>query len=118
MPVETAADRLAFFDTEEFGVEVSYTPAAGGGATTIIGHFDSAAASIEVDGEVAVQTRQPQLQCRVGDLAGGGHEGDTISITSGQLTAAGLDTAPAGTYKVRVVEPDGTGMVTLILEKQ
>lgn len=118
MPVETAADRLAFFDTDEFGVEVSYTPAAGGGATTIIGHFDSAAEQIEVENEIAIQTRRPQLQCRVEDLSGGGNDGDTIVVTSGQLLAAGLDMSAAGTYTVRVAEPDGTGMVTLILEKQ
>ncbi len=118
MPVETAADRLTFLNSDEFAVEATYTPAAGGASWTIKGLFDSAAIAIEVGGEVDVQTRKPMMTCRVDDLSGGGGEGDTIVLTSAQLLAAGLDTNPAGTYKVRIVQPDGTGMVDLALEKQ
>lgn len=118
MPVETAADRLTFVNADEFAVEATYTPVAGGASWAIKGLFDSAAIAIEVGGEVDVQTRKPMMTCRVDDLSGGGKQGDTIVLTSAQLLAAGLDTNAAGTYKVRIVQPDGTGMVELALEKQ
>lgn len=118
MPVETAANRLAFLNTDEFAVEATYTPVAGGASWTIQGIFDSAAIALEVGGEVDVQTRKPVMTCRVDDLSGGGKQGDTIVLSSAQLLAAGLDTNAAGTYKARIVQPDGTGMVELALEKQ
>lgn len=118
MPVETAADRLAFIETDDFAVEATYTPVSGGASSTVLGIFDSSAEVIELDGEAAVQSRRPRFLCRVDDLTNGGKESDQLVLSSSQLLAAGLDTNAAGTYLVRVVQPDGTGMVELILEKQ
>jgi hypothetical protein len=118
MPVETAADRLAFLNVDEFGVEATYRPSIGGLSWVIQGIFDSDASVIEVGGEVPVQSRRPRLVCRVDDITDGGNENDTVTLSSAQLLAAGLDTNAAGTYRVIVVQPDGTGMVELALEKQ
>ena len=118
MPVETASDRLVFLETDDFAVEATYTPVSGGGSSTIQGIFDSAAQIIEVEGETAVESRRPRFLCRVDDLTNGGKESDQLVLSSSQLLAAGLDTNAAGTYLVRVVQPDGTGIVELILEKQ
>lgn len=117
MPVETAADRLTFLSADEFGCEVTYTPVGGGLPLTVVGVFDSDFIAVDVGGEVPAATRQPRLHCRVDDLTLGGKEGDVIAITALQLAAAGLDTNSAGSYRVSVVQPDGTGMVTVALEK-
>ena len=118
MPVEPAADRLAFVDTAEFAVTASYVPAAGGAPRSLAGVFDSDEVVVDLGGEATVQSRQPRLTCRVDDLDLGGRKGDTVSLSEAQLTAAGLDRNAAGTYKVATVKPDGTGMVLLILELQ
>lgn len=118
MPVETAADRLAFLSADEFGCEVTYTPVSGGASSTIVGIFDSDFIAVDVGGEVPAATRQPRIHCRVDDLAGGGREDDVIAVSAGQLLAAGLDTNAAGTYLAKIIQPDGTGFVTLALEKQ
>lgn len=118
MPVETAADRLVFLDADEFGCEVTYTPVGGGGSSTVVGIFDSDYLAVDVGSEIQAATRQPRLLCRVDDLVAGARENDVIAISAEQLVAAGLDPAGAGTYLVKVIQPDGTGMVTLALEKQ
>lgn len=118
MPVETAADREGFYNTDEFGCEVSYTPVGGGSTTVIAGIWDSNTVLIDTESQVGVQSRAPTFMCRVDDVTSGGKYGDQIVVTQAQLLAAGLDPDPAGTYLVKVIEPDGTGMVTLILEKQ
>ena len=40
MPVESAADRAAFFNADEFAVAAVYTPPAGGGAQSVTGILD------------------------------------------------------------------------------
>jgi hypothetical protein len=118
MPVETAADRLAFVNSDEFACEVSYTPVGGGPARAIAGIFDSDYLAIDVGGEVEAATRHPRISCRVDDLTLGGKEDDSFVITAGQLEAAGLDVKGAGTYLVKLVQPDGTGFADLTLERQ
>lgn len=106
MPVESAADRAAFLDADEFGVTSSFTH-AGGTAVEIAGIFDNDYLDLEVEGEVGVASRSPRFVCRTADLddAGGANDGDSL-VVSGV------------TYKVRIVKPDGTGMSELKLEKQ
>lgn len=105
MPVETAADRLQFLNTDEFGVEATYTPVSGGASSTVKGIFDAATQAIEVGLEVAISSTSPQFQCRTADLTNGGKQRDTFVI-------AGV------TYKAKDVQPDGTGMTVVMLEKQ
>jgi hypothetical protein len=105
MAVETAADRLAFLNSDEFGVDASYTPLAGGGPTAIKAIFDAAAQALEIGLEVAIQSTAPQVWVRTSDLASGGRQGDTFVIDG-------------TTYKAVDVQPDGTGMTRVMLEKQ
>lgn len=105
MPVESAADRAVFVNTDDFGVASSYTLAAGGSASTINGIFDAAYAEVEVETEIGITSTGPAFICRTADLPSGYGAGDSIVIDS-------------TTYKVRVFKPDGTGMSVLKLEKQ
>lgn len=106
MAVESAADRLAFLNTDEFAATATYTPAAGGGSTTVQGIFDNDFLQVDTPGgESSVATLAPRFVCRTADLSGGGAFGDTLVISG-------------TTYKARVIQPDGTGMTTLWLEKQ
>ena len=103
MPIEGAADRAVFFSTDEFAVAGSYTLAAGGGAVTVNGIFDDAFAEVDTLASIAVGSSAPQFQCRSVDLPAGAGDGDTLVL-------------PAGTFKVRVVQGDGMGVTTLILD--
>lgn len=104
MPIETAADRLAFLSTDEFGAEGSYAPAAGGGSTTIAGIFDRPSISTDLNQAASLDAR-PTFYCREADLPGvaDGDAGD-------QLTVAG-----EGAFEVVSIEPDGQGMALLRL---
>ncbi len=91
------AEALApFFNPAEFGVAALYN-----GATTVNGIFD--AAYLEPLGN-DVEGYGPVFQCAAASVPSAAH-GDTFLISS-------------VTYKVRGVEPDGTGVVLLRLEKQ
>lgn len=102
MGVESADDILLFFDVEDFGEQVTYTP-DGGSATTIIGIFDDPQASRNASEMLEVTIPSPRLVCRTADVPNAA-DGD-------ELTARGVD------YIVRVVLTDGTGVTTLILEE-
>jgi hypothetical protein len=120
MPVESAADRASFLSADEFGVTASFTPASGGATIPLTGIFDNDYLDLDVEGEVGVASRSPRFVAATADLdaAGGASDGATLELTLAQLQAAGLDVNFAGTYKVRIVKPDGTGMTELKLEKQ
>lgn len=103
MTVESAADRLAFLNGEEFGTAATYLPAAGG-ALALAGIFDRPHRHV-VLGEAAVSMREPTYLCRADDLPAGYETGED----RGQLTVDGT------TYTIVDVRPDGTGMVLLVL---
>lgn len=103
MAVESDADRMAFFNVDEFGVSVVYTPAGGAPMDPIPGIFD-AEHQLAALGGMDVASVSPQIMVREADLPENHGDGDTIAIG-------------AVTYAVRFPEPDGTGMVTLKLEK-
>lgn len=105
MAVESAADRLAFLDTDEFGVEATYTPAGGGASSTVKGIFDNTFIEADAEAEVNVQASVPVFTCRTADLTSGG-------VFNDQLVISGV------TYKAKIIRPDGTGMTSLFLEKQ
>lgn len=102
MAVESAADRAVFFNPEEFGVEASYTLAAGGAATAIDGMFDNAAD--ELLGEPGLIGRPPTFKCRSADLPAGAAKGDTLVVN-------------AVSHTVQEIRPDGTGVSELVLEE-
>jgi len=103
MAVETDIERAIFFSDNDFGDRATYTP-QGGQATQINGIFDNEYALIDAGGGVGVASREPKFQTETINVPNAA-DGDTLVVNS-------------ITYKVRVVEPDGTGTTTLMLEKQ
>lgn len=106
MAVESAADRLVFLSTDDFGVTAAYVQ-QGQAAVSIAGIFDNAHLIVDA-GEAGVSGTAPVFTCRDDDLAtlafGAARRGD-------RLTISGV------TYIVTDPQPDGTGMTTLIMEK-
>ena len=105
MTIETDADRLLFLDLDDFAVTATYTPVTGGASTSVKGIFDAASAAIEVGLEVSISSTSPQFHCRTSDLTNGGKQRDTFVISG-------------VTYKAKDVQPDGTGMTVVMLERQ
>lgn len=105
MGVETEADRLSLLDEDVFGTVVTYTPAGGGGSSSIKVIFDAASKAIDVGLEIQIASTGPQVIARTSDLSGGGRKGDTFVIDG-------------VTYKATDVQPDGTGMTLIPLERQ
>ncbi len=94
---DLTADLAGFLDLDEFGVEVTLT-----GGTKIKGIFDNEHRLIsEQGGEVS--STMPQVICRATDVSGVA-VGGSVTI----LTVA---------YKVIERQPDGTGLVTLMLSR-
>jgi len=107
MAVESAADRAAFFDTDEHGLAATYTP-AGGEASTVNGIFTDGFAEI-LEGEYAGhEASQPIFICQTSDVSGV-DEGDALALTDNIGTAR--------TFTVKAVEEDGTGITKLVLEE-
>lgn len=95
MAVETAEDREAML--ADFGIVVTLP-----GATTITGILDSGYLAVDVE-DTEVESSEPVLTCRTIDVS---------ALTHGsQLTISG------SSYYVRGIQPDGTGITTLILDK-
>jgi len=104
MGVETEADRALMLNVGDFGTIASYTLSAGGNYS-ILGIFDNEYFEAEANTNVGFVSTQPRFVCTTASLP----------ATAGYNDTAVINTI---TYKVRVVQPDGTGMTTLILEKQ
>lgn len=104
MGVETEADRALMLNVGDFGTIATYTLSAGG-TSSILGIFDNEYFEAEANTNVGFVSTQPRFVCTTASLPS----------TAGYNDTAVINTI---TYKVRVVQPDGTGMTTLILEKQ
>ncbi len=102
MAVESALDRAIFVDPDDFGVAATYTP-SGGLATTVNGIFDNEFIEVDAGGGVGVALQQPRFLCRSADISGAA-EGDALVVNT-------VD------YTIRIVQADGTGMTTLVLEE-
>lgn len=89
-------DLDTFLDTDEFGVEVAY------GSGIIKGIFDNVFIA-DQQGEVDVETLQPQVTVKTSDVSGIA-QGDTMTIDS-------VD------YNVIGIQPDGTGLTNILLSK-
>lgn len=97
-------DIAALLDVEIFGTEAVLRPASAGNAVRIAGIFDAAFTTVEAGGSVGYATTSPRFLCASADLPTGLEEGYLLTVSS-------------VTYTIRVVEPDGTGMTALMLEK-
>lgn len=98
---QISSDRTTFISSNDFAVEVVYTP-DGGDATTIAGIFDDEYKAVNTQtGEV--ETSPPQVQVASRDVLNGAH-GDTIK-------KSGV------TYNIIGIHADGTGMTILILSR-
>lgn len=103
MAVESAADLAAFFDSDDFGVAATYTPNGyphpSSKSRTVNGIFDR---EFAVVGDV--ESFAPVFLCAGSDVS---------DVTHGASLRVEEDD-----YKVRGIEPDGTGMTRLVLESQ
>jgi hypothetical protein len=102
MAVESANDRAIFLSANDFGTSVTFT--RGATVTTISGIFDNDFIEVDAGGGVPFAMQQPRFLARTADVASA-VEDDTLLISG-------------TTYKIKVVQHDGTGMTNLILEKQ
>ena len=102
MAVESAADLAAFFDTAEFAVTATWQTAGGSADLPVI--FDAEHLALASLAEVALSTASPQLLCRAADLPAGAAAGDTVTVAG-------------ASYVARDIRPDGTGVVTVLLEE-
>jgi hypothetical protein len=103
MAVETATELAVFFEADDFAVTASYTP-QGGSSTNVLGIYDQEYLELDSGGSVAFAINQPRFQCATASVSSAA-EGDTMVISG-------------VSYRVTVVQPDGTGVTTLVLEKQ
>ena len=94
-------DHSQFFRTADFACTGVYTP-DGGSATTVFGIFDSLYSD-----DANVSSRLPVFECAASDVATMAQD-DVLTVTG---------STDDGDYYVRELEPDGTGLITLRLEK-
>ncbi len=102
MAVETSADLASMINTDEFGVASTYN-LAGGGSSTVNVIFDEEFIETDLATGVEIATQNPHVMCISDDLPAGAARLDIIVIND-------------VSYTVRVVQPDGTGTTTLMLE--
>ena len=102
MAVETASERAIFFEADDFAVTASYTP-QGGSATNINGIFDNEFFEADAGGTIGIAIQRPRFVCQTSDVSSA-REGDAITINSVAHT-------------IRIVQDDGTGVTTLVLEQ-
>lgn len=95
-------DLSLFYDTEGFAVEASFKHGSGS-AVTIRGIFDNAYYAVDTQAEVDIACTQPRFQCATSSVASAA-EGD-------KLTLDGVE------YTIIDIQPDGTGVTMLILQK-
>lgn len=104
MAIETAADRLTFLDADEFGVEAVFA----GLADPVAGIFDAEYfGDLDGLGGAVVETTQPVFRCRAADVA---------SIANGAALTIPVDGADTA-FTVTSKQPDGTGMIVLLLQE-
>lgn len=102
MAIETAADRAVFLNPDEFGEAVSWTV----GATTVSVAGLAIASALQVDGQdtPGVMLSQAAFKLAGEDVPSGAGEGNAVTFRGVAHT-------------VRSIEPDGTGMTLVRLER-
>jgi len=101
MAVESAADRAAFVNPDEFGLAATYTLAAGG-ASTVNGVFSEEIAEGTASNK-SLATAVPAFLCRTADLPSGAKAGDRLTVAGRQLRVLALH------------DPGATGMTEIHL---
>lgn len=98
-------DMDVFFGASEvesgFAVAATYTP-DGGSPSTIYGIFDQQ--YFDDSGEVGIESNSPAFHCAEADVSGVA-QGDALTINTTD-------------FEIVNVQPDGTGLIVLILEEQ
>jgi hypothetical protein len=107
MPIESAADRAAFVNPDEFGVMLRYL-VPGRASAFIAGVLDMPTRDV-LAGDIGVSASgAPRVLIRAADLPKTAAPGEN---TPDRVMLDGV------TYEPRLAEPDGTGMLTLTLEE-
>ena len=101
MAVESDTERAIFFDTDEFGSSATFTDVSAGTSSTVKGIFDKDQQEIIGDSEVGLIEDVPKFHCKTSDVSSAVFD-DTLAVNS-------------VTYKIKKIEPDGTGMTVLHL---
>jgi hypothetical protein len=103
--IESDGDFDAFFDPAVFGDAGTYAGGAPPASVTLAGIFANAHAVAAPLGDwQGVSTSAPIFTCRASALPAGAAAGDTLTL--------------GGTvWTVRDIQPDGTGLARLILER-
>ena len=102
MAIESAADRLAFLDTNDFAVTASWT--VGVATATVPCIHERPAALGSAMANIGFPQANPTLVCRAADLPSGYAQGNAVTVDG-------------YAYKVLDVLPDGTGMARVDLER-
>ena len=99
--IEDGTDRALFMDPRDFGAVGVFTP-AGGEGVAVAGIFDAAHREA-VQAEAGVSTSAPAFTVFATDLPAGAAQGDALEVEGRR-------------WRVADMEPDGTGLVRLVLE--
>lgn len=99
--VETDVERSIFIN--DFGICAEIRK-SGRMRKTIKGIFDEQYTEVDVGGTVGFQDVSPRLLCKTSDLCDA-QDADSVKIDG-------------SVYFIRVMQPDGTGMTEIQLEKQ
>ncbi len=102
MAVESAADRAAFFSTDEFGQPATWNH--GGTVATVNGILSAPASQVSTGEGPDTIAVMAKFVCSSDDLPAGAGQGDAIVI-------GGVS------YVARMPLPTGNGMITVELER-
>ena len=101
MSVETDTQGAIYFDTDDFGTSATFTAVSAGTSSTVNGMFDKDSQEIVGMSDVGIMEDVPTFHCVTTDVSSAIFD-DTLVIDS-------------TTYKIKKIEPDGTGMTKLTL---
>jgi len=101
MAVETDTQRAIYFDTDDFATSATFTDVSAGTSSTVKGMFDKDSQEIVGMSDVGIMEDVPTFHCVTTDVSSAIFD-DTLVIDS-------------TTYKIKKIEPDGTGMTKLTL---
>ncbi len=101
--IESAADRLAFFDVDEFATAAQWVTSAGA-AESLSVIFNAPTADHAGLASVDITLSDPSALCRQADLPAGAAQGDQLFVEGAW-------------WSVRELRPDQTGLVTIDLQR-
>jgi hypothetical protein len=103
--IEDADDLAVFFDPDVFGEVAAYALAGGGGAD-VAGIYADAQTAAAGGAWPGVSTVTPVFTVAAAALPPGAAQGDQLTRSGGLL------------YRVLDIQPDGSGLVRLLLERE